>query len=36
MAIMNDEEEEPVLQDPIEPVVTHKGEQQQLLKMCQM
>jgi hypothetical protein len=34
VAIMNDEEEEPILQDPIEPVVTHKGEQP--LKMCLM
>ena len=28
VATMN-EHEEPVLQDPLEPVVTHKGEQQQ-------
>jgi hypothetical protein len=36
VATMNDDDEEPVLQDPIEPVVTHKGEQPQPLKMCQM
>ena len=28
MAIMNDDEE-PVLQDPVEPIATHEGEQQQ-------
>ena len=28
MATMNDDEE-PVLQDPVEPIATHEGEQQQ-------